>query len=57
MIQAMVIQLASPSRGLQWLAGALHATVTPLKATTARSVFLFWVLSHVLPGMASAQMK
>lgn len=57
MIQAMVIQPASPSRGLQWLAAALHATVTPLKATTARSVFLFWVLSHVLPGMASAQMK
>lgn len=57
MIQVTVIQPVSPSRGLQWRAAALHATVTPLKATTARSGFLFWVLSHVLPGMASVQMK
>lgn len=57
MIQVMATQPVSPSPGLQGLAAALHATVTPLKATRAHSVFLFWVLSRVLPGVASAQMK
>lgn len=57
MIQVMPTQPVSPSPGLQGLAAALHAAVTSLKATRAHSVFLFWVLSRVLPGVASAQMK
>lgn len=44
-------------RGWLQLSTPPHPTVPSLKATTAHSIFLFWVLSRVLPGMASAQMK